>query len=536
MILVNFENEKEISLPENSAPQSLLEISLSNSIPHTHACGGNARCSTCRVLVLENPSNLSEPEQKEKDLSQKKGFPEAVRLACQAKVLGDVRVRRIVLDDEDYNLTIPGSAETSGEEKEIAILFSDIRDFTGFSESHLPYDVIHILNRYFYKMGDIVLKHGGKIDKYIGDGLMALFGVEGGSPEEVCLSALRAAKEMELELYSLNEYLKSHFHTTFRIGVGVHYGTCILGQLGHPANMSYTAIGDSVNIASRIESKTKKAGTSVLISESLYEQIKERVLKGRTFSTQLKGKTGEYKLYEIREIRKKASVNAWEEARNALRRIILVRETGSWLKLVYHLSSLFNEKNEWIGLSAAESFRDFAKLPENGDLVQNYYQIKEAKETFVERSQVPISFADFLALAGAVAIEKSGGPRIAIESGRKDELINEVVQILPLGMQTQKDQLPCLQKMKLGVRDLVLISGARTIGWLGNESLTSNPYNFDNSYFHVLLKAGLEGPLLIPNDRELLKNDETRAMVLDYALDQSKFFEDFVSTYRKLTA
>ncbi|EMO42057.1 peroxidase family protein [Leptospira noguchii] len=530
MILVNFENEKEISLPK---PQNLLEISLNNGIPHTHACGGNARCSTCRVLVLENPSHLSPPEQKEKELSQKKGFPKSVRLACQAKVLGDVRIRRIVLDEEDYNLTIPGSVTISGEEKEIAILFSDIRDFTLFSESHLPYDVIHILNRYFYKMGDVVLKHGGKIDKYIGDGLMALFGVDGGSPQEICISALRAAKEMELELYSLNEYLKSHFHTSFRIGVGVHYGNCILGQLGHPANMSYTAIGDSVNMASRIESKTKKSGASVLISESIYKQVKEKVVKGRVFSAQLKGKTGNHKLYEIQEILEKVDTNLWEEAKNSLRRIILVREVGSWLKLVYHLSCLFDENQNWIGLSAANSFQKFSKFSENGDLVQNFYQIKD---TFNEQFQNSFSFADFVALAGAVAIEKSGGPRIPIQPGRKDQLLNEVFQILPLSMQTQKDQLPCLQKMKLGIRDIVLISGARTIGWLGGESFTSNPYNFDNSYFHVLLKAGLEGPLLIPNDRELLKNDESRAFVLDYALDQSKFFEDFTSTYLKLTS
>ncbi|EKR93132.1 adenylate/guanylate cyclase catalytic domain protein [Leptospira santarosai str. CBC379] len=535
MILINFENEKEISLPDDSPPRSLLEISLANGIPHTNACGGNARCSTCRVLVLENPSNLSPPEQKEKDLSQKKGFPKSVRLACQTKVLGDVRVRRIVLDDEDYNLTIPGSATISGEEKEIAILFSDIRDFTIFSESHLPYDVIHILNRYFYKMGDIVLKHGGKIDKYIGDGLMALFGVDGGSPQEICLSALRAAKEMELELYSLNEYLKSHFHIEFRIGIGVHYGNCILGQLGHPANMSYTAIGDSVNMASRIESKTKKSGVPVLISEPVYERVRERILKGKVFAAQLKGKTGSHKLYEVQEILKKAGGNVWEEAKNSLRRIILVRETGSWLKLVYHTACLFDENRNWIGLSAANSFKDFSKLPENGDLVQNLYQLKELKETFHEQTQTRYSLADFLALAGTVAIEKSGGPRIHIKSGREDLLINEVVQILPLGMQTQKDQLPCLQKMKLGIRDLVLISGARTIGWLGGESLTANPYNFDNGYFHVLLKAGLEGPLLIPNDRELLKNDESRAYVLEYALEQSKFFEDFASTYLKLT-
>ncbi|XDD51349.1 peroxidase family protein [Leptospira sp. WS92.C1] len=536
MILVNFENEKEITLSENAPPATLLEISLKNGIAHTHACGGNARCSTCRVLVLENPSNLSAPEQKEKDLSLKKGFPESVRLACQAKIQGDVRIRRIVLDDEDYNLTIPGSPTISGEEKEIAILFSDIRDFTTFSESHLPYDVIHILNRYFYKMGDIVLKHGGTIDKYIGDGLMALFGVNGGSPEEVCLSALRAAKEMELELYSLNEYLKSHFHTSFKIGVGVHYGSCILGQLGHPANMSYTAIGDSVNTASRIESKTKKAGVSVLISESFYKQIKTRVRKGKVFSTQIKGKTGNYKLYEIREIRAKTSLDSWEEAKNYLRKVILVRQTGSWLKLVYHLACLFDSNANWLGLRAAADFKNFKNLPENEDVISNLDQLIESRKSFILKTGISYSLADFLALAGTVALEKSGGPRIQIQAGRKDEPADSIQQILPLGMKTQKDQLPCLQKMSLEIRDLVTISGARTIGWLGTESFTANPYYFDNSYFHVLLKAGLEGPLLISNDRELLKNDESRALVLEYALNQSKFFEDFTATYLQLTS
>lgn len=136
MILINFENEKEISLPDGSPPRSLLEISLANGIPHTNACGGNARCSTCRVLVLENPSNLSPPEQKEKDLSQKKGFPKSVRLACQTKVLGDVRVRRIVLDDEDYNLTIPGSATISGEEKK-SRFFSATFEISRYSRNRI---------------------------------------------------------------------------------------------------------------------------------------------------------------------------------------------------------------------------------------------------------------------------------------------------------------------------------------------------------------------------------------------------------------
>ena len=96
-------------------------------------------------------------------------------------------------------------------------------------------------------MGIAILENNGYIDKYIGDGLMALFGLKGESPKEICLNATKAALHMIDSLAEMNQYLKSHFDLEFKIGIGVHYGNAILGELGHPGKRQFTAIGDSVN-------------------------------------------------------------------------------------------------------------------------------------------------------------------------------------------------------------------------------------------------------------------------------------------------
>src|SRR5205814_4021794 len=122
--------------------------------------GGHARCSTCRVLVLEGRANLAPRTEDEVRLAVQKGLEDDIRLACQARVLGPITIRRLVLDDCDHALAAASTPHTSGREVTLAVLFSDIRGFTPFAESHLPYDVVHILNRYFQRTGEAVLRHG----------------------------------------------------------------------------------------------------------------------------------------------------------------------------------------------------------------------------------------------------------------------------------------------------------------------------------------------------------------------------------------
>jgi adenylate cyclase len=281
--------------------QTLLNAALAGGVPHMHVCGGLARCSTCRVIVIEGHENIDPPNAREQALAARLNLPRGVRIACQATVHGPVRVRRLVLDDEDTQmLRRQGPADALmpiGEEIPVAVLFADIRGFTPFAETLLPYDVIHLLNRYFEAMGRIIAAHGGFINNTMGDGLMALFGVDG--QPAAPLRAVRAALAMLDGVANLQPYLVSAYGRGFDIGIGIHCGEAVVGPLGAADGKRVTAIGDTVNLASRIESVTKDAGARVLVSETVWQAVQDEAIPGRTARTRLKGKTGEYTLYEV---------------------------------------------------------------------------------------------------------------------------------------------------------------------------------------------------------------------------------------------
>ncbi len=148
-------------------------------------------------------------------------------------------------------------------------------------------------------MGDAVLDNGGVIDKYIGDGMMALFGVDGGQPRAVCLGAVRAGLRMLEKLAEFNGYLRQHFGVAFAMRIGIHYGNVVVGQMGHPKKSQFTAIGDAVNMASRIESAVKGTAANLLVSEAVFEKIQDAVRIGVETIAPLKGKLGTFKLYEV---------------------------------------------------------------------------------------------------------------------------------------------------------------------------------------------------------------------------------------------
>ncbi len=279
----------------------ILEASLNANIPHTHVCGGQARCSTCRVLILEGLENLKPRNEKEKRLAKIKGFPYNVRLACQTKITGDIRLRRLVFDDQDINEAVSQGAQSLGEqgrEQHLSILFSDIRSFTSFSEKSLPYDIIHILNRYFEAVGHCIDENGGYIDKYMGDGIMAIFGLGDHDKSRSSYLAVNAALSMTHALKEFNTYLKDHFDHEFAIGIGVHTGNVIIGNMGYHKKMDFTAIGDTVNTASRIESVNKQSGTSILVSDRTYQEVKDQFKWKKKVIARVKGKEQALSLYE----------------------------------------------------------------------------------------------------------------------------------------------------------------------------------------------------------------------------------------------
>ncbi|MGQ0540677.1 MAG: adenylate/guanylate cyclase domain-containing protein [Blastocatellia bacterium] len=168
----------------------------------------------------------------------------------------------------------PGSFRLGGVNQTITVLFADIRGFTALSENANPEKVVGLLNKYFSAMSEIIFEHGGTLDKYIGDGLMALFGAPTATPEDA-LNAVKAAVTMQKRLKSLNEELRAEGYGQIAVGIGLHTGEATIGYIGSDKRSEYTAIGDTVNLASRLESNA--AGGQILMSEATAEASGNRI-------------------------------------------------------------------------------------------------------------------------------------------------------------------------------------------------------------------------------------------------------------------
>jgi class 3 adenylate cyclase/nitrite reductase/ring-hydroxylating ferredoxin subunit len=282
------------------AGENVLAASLRAGIPHAHACGGLARCSTCRVWILEGLERCSERTEAERAIAESLRFGPELRLACQTRVSGDVKLRRLVLDETDLAITSQlarPSLGRSGEARTIAVLFCDIRDFTTLSQRLSPYDLMFVLNRYFFNMADIIERNGGHVEKFIGDAIMATFGVD--DLEDVPLRAIKAATDMLAAADRMRTYMESMYKEDFEIGIGVHYGEAVIGTISGGRESKLAAIGETVNVASRIESANKDAGTRLLISEALYQQVANDVEVADFIRVRLRGTDERMSLHEI---------------------------------------------------------------------------------------------------------------------------------------------------------------------------------------------------------------------------------------------
>ena len=245
---------------------SVLEASRIAGIPHAHVCGGRGRCSTCRVRVRGEIHSIDPPGPDELRVLRRIGATPNIRLACQLRPRGAVEVTPLL---PPFAQAVDGRARvglTHGSEREIAILFADIRGFTALAEGRLPYDVVFVLNRYFSAMGRAIETAGGRVDKFIGDGVMALFGIDRGA-QAGCREALASARLMSERLAELNRSLEEELDRPLRIGIGIHCGPVIVGEMGYGSAAAITAIGDAVNTASRLEGLTKEYGCELVVSE-----------------------------------------------------------------------------------------------------------------------------------------------------------------------------------------------------------------------------------------------------------------------------
>ena len=191
-----------------------------------------------------------------------------------------------------------GEAKMGGDRKDVSVLFSDIRSYTTLTEKLRAEEVVSMLNEYFESMVDAVFKNKGTLDKYIGDAIMAVFG----SPlplEDHAWRAVKTALEMRQRLIEFNDRRRAENKEIIRIGIGIHSDSVISGNIGSSKRMEFTAIGDGVNLGSRLESASKQYGTDIIISENTYTPCAEKIRVRELDCIRVKGKNEPVKIYEL---------------------------------------------------------------------------------------------------------------------------------------------------------------------------------------------------------------------------------------------
>ena len=246
---------------------SVLDTSRNNHIPHPSRCGGRGRCATCRVLVVSSERALPPPDKVERNLLEKIAAPAQVRLACQLRPQCDMTVQVLL-----PFLARPDSADTHedalrwGTEQEVTVLFVNMRAFNLLAQRQFPQDLVILLNRFTAEMTQAVEAHGGRVNTYLTDGLMAIFGLDGkagaGSSAAIAtaLAMLKTAKLLDQELAGT-------LSIPLRIGIGIHTGMAVIARFGNPERGEMIgALGETVTIADRLEQATKQLLADCLIS------------------------------------------------------------------------------------------------------------------------------------------------------------------------------------------------------------------------------------------------------------------------------
>lgn len=188
-----------------------------------------------------------------------------------------------------------------GERRELTVLFSDIRSFTTYCEKRSPESVVFTLNEYLTAMVEIIFKHQGTLDKFVGDEIMALYGAPLYYPEHA-VRACETACEMINSLRSLQKKWSEDRKDFFQIGIGINSGPMIVGNLGSQQLFDYTVIGDEVNLAARLESANKQYATTIIISEATYRHVQLQAVVRELDLVRVKGKSRPVKIYELRSM------------------------------------------------------------------------------------------------------------------------------------------------------------------------------------------------------------------------------------------
>jgi adenylate cyclase len=280
---------------------TVLETLRAHGIPHASVCGGRARCTTCRIRVVSGQAELPEPAGLEAAALARIGATAGVRLACQIRPTADISVTPLLAADSSAaNGLVRGGME--GSERQVTVVFIDLRGSTTLGEARMPYDVLFILNRFFNEMTKALIATGGHYSNFTGDGLMALYGLDVPEPAIGAAQALRGAGEMLTRLDQLNAQLKADLKEPLRIGIGIHFGEAIVGAMGPPGSQIVTAIGDIVNTTARLESLTKDYDCTLILSRRAAQAARLNLVGHNLQQAPVKGRVETVEFYALKTV------------------------------------------------------------------------------------------------------------------------------------------------------------------------------------------------------------------------------------------
>ncbi len=268
---------------------TVLEALRAARIPHASVCGGRGRCSTCRVHIDSGAEHLPAAQEDELRVLRRIAAPASVRLACQLRPLADLSVTPLLPASATAADAMERAEYQRSEERAVAVLFADMRGFTRLAESRLPYDVVFVLNRFREEMARAIEGAGGVVNEFVGDGVMALFGLNS-DVETGCRQAMAAARAMLDRLGHLNRTLAAELGEPLRIGIGIHAGPVIIGEMGYANLKGITVVGDVVNTASRLEEMTKRFGAQVVISGDAATHVVDGISGWQRHEVEVRGR------------------------------------------------------------------------------------------------------------------------------------------------------------------------------------------------------------------------------------------------------
>jgi adenylate cyclase len=266
MIALSYGNGKTVRVPKGL---SVLEASLRHNVPHASVCGGRARCSTCRIRIIGDHGALPEPSQREAFVLTRVGTSDpSIRLACQLRPTSDLSFFQLFTAHTLSANTQASTPARIGQERYLVSLFVDMRGSTQLAEKRLPFDTVFIVNRFLGAVSQAVIENGGQPNQFVGDGMLALFGLSA-DPQTACRQALNAAAGIARHIDELNELLSHDLRQPIRFGIGIHGGEVIIGDIGYRDHIVFTALGDAVNVAARLQDMTKTLACEAIVSEEV---------------------------------------------------------------------------------------------------------------------------------------------------------------------------------------------------------------------------------------------------------------------------